>query len=507
VTTTESTQAILVGTDRVAELLELSPDIFCVLDGHGTIHFINESCQRVAGYSPEEIVGRSIFDFVHTQDRAAAEDALDRLQDGRGTISFECRCVCKDETICWLSCTCTAPQCPDGLALAVCREVKSRKAARQIQSQRELDQLKGRLEPILDSISDGICGLDAHGRVTFVNPAAEKMLGWTAAELVGKHEHDTFHHTKPGGAQHKLEECPVHAAIRTGDSRVIIEDVFWHRSEGGFPVEYTATPIRDRNAVVGAVITFRDLTKRHRRLVAEQELRAARRVQQLLYPAEPPQVPGFDIAGAAFPADMACGDYFDFLPLSDGNLAIAVGDVSGHGLGPALHMVQARAYLRSTIAPDVDEVSVLRRLNELLIQNKSDDFFLTLFYGNLDPSSRVLNYAGAGHEARLLRADSSVEALPSTGIALGVLDELAIRPAAPTQLGSGDVLVIATDGLTETYSPDREIFGWTRALQVVDSVRGRSAASIIESLKTETREFADNQPQLDDVTIVIAKAL
>jgi PAS domain S-box-containing protein len=375
----------------------------------------------------------------------------------------------------------------------------------QVRSRRELEHIKGRLELILQSIGDGICGLDAEGRVTFLNPAAEKMLGWSTEELIGKPFHATCHHSRKNGKPYHVEECAIIATSESEHSHLVVEDVFWRRDESSFPVECNATRIRDEDDVVGMVITFRDITERHRRLSAEQELRTARKVQQLLYPAGPPQIEGFDIAGAVFPAAMACGDYFDFLPFRDGKLSIAVGDVSGHGLGPALHMVQARAFLRSAIDSHECEVGVLQRLNDLLMQNRSDDFFLTLFLASLDPASRILNYAGAGHEARLLRRDDSIHELPSTGIVLGVLDELVIENAPPTQLEPGDVLLIATDGLMETYSPSRETFGWKRVLDVVRESRHLPAEMIVQELRTTTRQFGKKHPQLDDVTIVVVR--
>ncbi len=615
---------------RAAEFFALSPDIFCVTDSQVTIRGINLACLGITGYTPEECVGRSLFELIHQDDRSEAEKAFQRLRGGASAIEFECRCVCKDGLTCWLACSCTTAEASADQFLVVAREITNRRVleaefvemtnryeaaasasgsiayewntetgellwggnfrailgykpsemagtlhawlglvhaddrddaeqarggvlsekesthleyrvkrkdgefifvrddarfyrdasgqparmigciqdvTQQVQSQRKLEHIKDRLELILQSIGDGICGLDARGNVTFVNPAAESMLGWSAAELIGKTLHSTCHHSKKNGTPYPSKECPIAGAIHSEESHQVVEDMFWRRDGRTFPVEYRATRIRDEDDVVGVVVTFRDVTERHRRLLAEQELQTARTVQQLLYPDKPPRVDGFDIAGAAFPAAMACGDYFDFLSLDNSRLGIAVGDVSGHGLGPAMHMVQARAFLRSAVDSQPDEVGVLCRLNDLLMQNRSDDFFLTLFLASLDPVSRILNYAGAGHEARLLRADGRVDKLPSTGIVLGVLDQLTIQSGVPTQLETGDVLLIATDGIMETYSPSREAFGWTRVLDVLDRSRDLPAQSIIQCLKTAAEQFGNNRPQLDDVTIVVVKVL
>ena len=463
--------------------------------------------RSILGYSPTEMAGTldAWLDLVHPHDRENADHGRRSVPVEKEPSRLRYRVKRKDGDYVHVRDDARFYRDASGQPAKMIGCIQD--VTQQVLSQRELERIKGRLELILQSIGDGICGLDALGRITFINPAAEKMLGWSSPELIGKAFHSTCHHSRKNGKPYPSEECPIANAIDSEESQPVIEDIFWRRDGSSFPVEFNATRIRDEGDVVGVVITFRDVTERHRRLSAEQELRTARSVQQLLYPAEAPEVDGFDIAGAVFPAAMACGDYFDFLALNDGKLSIAVGDVSGHGLGPALHMVQARAFLRSAIDSHDDEVGVLRRLNDLLMQNRSDDFFLTLFLASLDPASRTLNYAGAGHEARLLRRDGRIDELPSTGIVLGVLDELTIENAEPTQLDSGDILLIATDGLMETYSRNREIFGWRRVLDVVERARHLPAETIVQRLRTSTQQFGKARPQLDDVTIVVVKVL
>ncbi|MBP7062890.1 sigma 54-interacting transcriptional regulator [Ferrovibrio sp.] len=125
---------------------------------------------------------------------------------------------------------------------------------------------------ILRAAGEGIYGVNAEGKTTFVNPAAERMLGWPAEELVGKDMHTIVHHTRHDGAHYPHEACPIYAAFRDGAVHQVDNEVFWHRSGRPVWVEYTSTPIRDRGVVVGAVIVFRDIG--HRR-EAEEKLRAA----------------------------------------------------------------------------------------------------------------------------------------------------------------------------------------------------------------------------------------
>ncbi|URD35411.1 sigma 54-interacting transcriptional regulator [Methylobacterium tardum] len=115
---------------------------------------------------------------------------------------------------------------------------------------------------ILRAAGEGIYGVNAEGVTTFVNPAAERMLGWAAADLVGKDMHAAVHHTHPDGSTYPHRDCPIYAAFRDGAVRQVDHEVFWRADGTSFPVEYTSTPIRDRGRLLGAVIVFRDVSQR-----------------------------------------------------------------------------------------------------------------------------------------------------------------------------------------------------------------------------------------------------
>nr|WP_018259540.1 sigma 54-interacting transcriptional regulator [Methylobacterium sp. WSM2598] len=125
---------------------------------------------------------------------------------------------------------------------------------------------------ILRAAGEGIYGVNAEGVTTFINPAAERMLGWSAADLVGKDMHATVHHTRPDGHPYPHRDCPIYAAFRDGAVHHVEDEVFWRRDGSCFPVEYTSTPIRDRGRLLGAVIVFRDISQRRE---AEERLRHA----------------------------------------------------------------------------------------------------------------------------------------------------------------------------------------------------------------------------------------
>lgn len=134
------------------------------------------------------------------------------------------------------------------------------------------EALKRRYELILTSIGEGVYGLDKNGLTTFVNPAAERMTGWSEEDLVGKTVHEYHHHSHADGSHYPVHTCPVYQTVRDGKQREVDNEVFWRKDGSQFPVEYIATAIKRGNEIVGAVIVFKDISERKR---SEQELTAA----------------------------------------------------------------------------------------------------------------------------------------------------------------------------------------------------------------------------------------
>lgn len=125
---------------------------------------------------------------------------------------------------------------------------------------------------ILNAVGEGIYGVNRLGETTFVNPAAERMLGWSSEEIVGKVAHDLMHHSHACGDEYPIQNCPIYAAFRDGEVHEVRNEVFWRKDGTSFPVEYTSTPIEDDGKLVGAVVVFRDVSKRQEQ---ENQLRRA----------------------------------------------------------------------------------------------------------------------------------------------------------------------------------------------------------------------------------------
>ena len=167
--------------------------------------------------------------------------------------------------------------------------------------QTKLSQLQAQHQKILDSAGEGIYGLDRDGRITFVNAVATATLGWKLEDVIGKSAHDVHHHSHADGSPYPRDECPIIAAIRDGEVHRVDDEVFWHVDGSSVPVEYTSTPIYDEGKPSGAVVVFRDITKRkeieHEREVAHEELVNLQLEQQLILDAAGEGIYGLDADG------------------------------------------------------------------------------------------------------------------------------------------------------------------------------------------------------------------
>ena len=252
------------------------------------------------------------------------------------------------------------------------------------------------------------------------------------------------------------------------------------------------------------------LDEAQRQLEAEkhlQDVRAARVVQQLLFPHEPSTYPGFDIAGASYPADATGGDYFDYIPTPEGFLDVVIGDVSGHGLGPALLMSSTRAYLRALALARTGIDEVLTLANRALAADMDGNYFVTLLYARLSPRPVCLHYTSAGHlPGYVMNSTGEVKSqMYSTSMPLGVMADGEFPAGPPIDLQSGDLILLFTDGVIEASAPDGTSFGTDRALQVMRDNSSRSAAELVEKLHETVKGFT-KQPFLeDDLTAIIIK--
>jgi serine phosphatase RsbU (regulator of sigma subunit) len=237
------------------------------------------------------------------------------------------------------------------------------------------------------------------------------------------------------------------------------------------------------------------------------ELCIARQIQQKLFPVAPLPMAGYDVGGASLPAEATGGDYFDYVPIRDGGLGILIGDVSGHGFGPALLMAQTRAYLRAFLLSHTDVRDIIALVNRALADDSPDGHFMTLLFARLDHKARTFQYVSAGHTTGYLldRSGAVKTHLESTGMPLGVLSDWEFEAAPTLQLEPGDLLLLLTDGVVEAHDADEQLFGPQRMLDVVRGCRDRPAREIVNTLFDSVRDFCGARAQFDDMTAVVVK--
>jgi serine phosphatase RsbU (regulator of sigma subunit) len=261
------------------------------------------------------------------------------------------------------------------------------------------------------------------------------------------------------------------------------------------------------NHLGGQIAQFIKRRQAERALHArEGEFSLARTIQQGLLPKAPPVLPGFEIAGVSFATQETGGDYFDFIPLSDGHWGIALGDASGHGIAAALLIAETRAYLRAFALSRTDPGHVLGSVNQRLVEDITTDHFVTLFLARLSPRTRTLVYSSAGHlPGYVLDGRSDVKlVLQSTGLPLGVALTGAFPTGPAVRLEPGDLLFLLSDGIVEARAGNGRPFGIGRTLEVVQARRHEPPADIVAALVQEVRAWSEGAPA-DDITAIVLK--
>ena len=397
------------------------------------------------------------------------------------------------------------------LGPAVDRELReAANRASQREARKALLDSERRYRLLWETCPDAILLVDREGRIQFANPAVRDVFGYTPEEIVGQNyqllqsEHSRSQHQT--GFDRFLQGGAKPAQWRA------VEALGRRKDGAEIPIEVSFSDM-DLDGDRRLVAFIRDITarKRDERALREnqEQFAVAREIQQRLFPKGAPACPGFDIAGGSYPAEATGGDYFDYLPMLNDHLGIVVGDVTGHGVGPALLMAETRAYLRLLATRREGVGEILERANSILAEDMGGERFITMFLARLNLKTRELDYASAGHPAGyVLDATGAVKAtLKRTGIPLGMKPDTRYQSAPPLPLATGDLVLLLTDGIDEACGPDDSLFGIGRTLEVVRENLEKPARQIVEALYASARSFANHTPQIDDITAIVIKAV
>ncbi|HET9528810.1 MAG TPA: SpoIIE family protein phosphatase, partial [Blastocatellia bacterium] len=240
-----------------------------------------------------------------------------------------------------------------------------------------------------------------------------------------------------------------------------------------------------------------------------RELEIAREVQERLFPQKLPSVFGLDYCGACRPALGVGGDYYDFLLLPGDRFGIAIGDVSGKGIAAALLMASLQASLRSQAILGTDNVAeLIGNVNRLVYDASAENRYATFFYAQYEPSTRLLTYVNAGHNAPTLLRKKGDEweiiRLDAGGAVVGLLRGFPYSQASVT-LEPGDTLVAFTDGISEAMNPADEEWGEENLIETVKLCEGLGASDTIGRIVEAADRFAAGAKQHDDMTLIVVR--
>jgi len=248
------------------------------------------------------------------------------------------------------------------------------------------------------------------------------------------------------------------------------------------------------------------------RMRLKEELNLAMEVQQSLLPMKPPEIEGFDIAGKSIYCEETGGDYFDFIDFSEvGLIGVAVGDVAGHGIAPALLMTTVRAFLRSRVLTQPEDLAdAITDVNRLLCIDTADTGnFMTLFFMLIDSGNGKVRWIRAGHEPAIIYDPStdSFDELFGKGIALGVDETWSFEEQIRELWSDSQIVLIGTDGIWETENPQGERFGKRRLKEIIRQHKNESSEEIVQAITEALTSHRGAAPQQDDVTMVVIKKL
>jgi serine phosphatase RsbU (regulator of sigma subunit) len=239
----------------------------------------------------------------------------------------------------------------------------------------------------------------------------------------------------------------------------------------------------------------------------KRDLSQAGEIQGQMLPSKAPIVPGADLAGFNVPCRTVGGDYYDFFPYRDNRVGLALGDVSGKGMPASLMMMALHARVQVLAEDPSDLATFMTRLNKATCAKCPSNRFITFFFAVMDATTGKVSFANAGHNPPIVvRTSGAAEMLEGGGPVLGIL------PIAPygemhTELGSGDLLLLYSDGVTEATNKNYDEYGEDRLIEVLKQNREKAAPEIVQAVTRSLAEFTAGAPQADDITLLVAKRL
>lgn len=363
----------------------------------------------------------------------------------------------------------------------------------------------------LDLLPDFFYVHDHEMRFWYANQRAAEFFGTTKDAIIGKRLRDV--ERDPAQAQRFEDVC---IEIMQAKKPRVTDNLPYTRRDGtqGYLRQHDIPFLNAKTNEWMLMGLSREVTaerllidERERAVALERELAIARQIQQSLRPHDNNgQVDGLEISGVSQPAAYAGGDFYDWGQTGHGAFMVGLGDVSGHGVGPALLAASCRAYAR-ILGSTFGVAEAMKRLNQRMCDDATEGRFVTMAMTQFDPVTNQMMFVSAGHgPVYLLRAgERTARVLPVHMPPLGLDHGAAADEPTTITIEPGDALVIVTDGVFEARAEDGSRFGLPRLTDLLAKLRGSNAATIVQAISDEVRAFGGSDNHEDDVTIVAAR--
>jgi sigma-B regulation protein RsbU (phosphoserine phosphatase) len=369
------------------------------------------------------------------------------------------------------------------------------------------------------------------GVITLLDRVAPDLGVTLARTTIGENRHGQYHLGQNIVGWMQINKKPLLSNTLTSDARFSSE---WRDSD---VKSILCVPLMVRSELTGVLSIYnkneaRGFTEDDQRLLSivagqsaqiienarlyesqqemlrmREEMRVAAKIQKNLLPQASPEFIGYDIAGLNQPAQTVGGDYYDFIPIDAGRIGICLADVSGKGVPASLLMANIQATMRSQLLVDPQPAVTLTRANILLLKSTGPETFATMFFCVLDNSSHAITYASAGHDHPFhVRANAPIQRITEGGVPLGLFDNFQYSQHQ-VELGPGDIIVISSDGITEAFNEQGEMFGEEQVEEILLKDVSGSAEETLHRIFAAVKRFVGNTPQSDDMTLVVVKRI
>ena len=271
--------------------------------------------------------------------------------------------------------------------------------------------------------------------------------------------------------------------------------------------EYVATALAAQAAVVLHRVKLTAAMIASEKL--DREITVARDVQMGTLPKRMPTLEGYEVAGTFTPTDQTGGDLYDFIPVTDDQLFVLMGDATGHGIGPALSATQVRAMLRVALRLGAGLVDAFRHINDQLVEDLPDDRFVTAFFGLLDSSVHELQFhsGGQGPILHFHAQTGEYEWCEPSTFPLGYMNQVNLGDPVVARLEPGDIFGVISDGIYEYENESGVQFGQSGVMRIIENYAGDSMDGLVQEIMRAAYDHGGAVPQADDITIVLIRRL